>query len=198
MSKSSLLEYSEDPGQNFDLALNGALVDGYVDLSVKTLMAHLALANGEIAGQIAYFATQNAPDGWLKANGALLSRANFSNLFASIGTIYGAGDGATTFQLPDLRGEFIRAFDDGRGVDTSRSFGSLQSDEFGAHEHTVTGPTGHTHATEFGQTNVSAVFSYIPDSVYGSGGYIDIWRAASTGGSETRPRNVAMLACIKY
>lgn len=198
MSKSSVLEYSADPGQNFDLALNGTLVDGYVDLSVKTLMAHLAHANGEIAGQIAYFATQTAPNGWLKANGALLSRSSFSNLFAAIGTIYGAGDGVTTFNLPDLRGEFIRAFDDGRGVDASRAFGSAQGDEFRSHEHTVTGPTGHTHTTQFGQTNVSAVFSYIPDSVYGSGGYIDIWRAANTGGNETRPRNLALLACIKY
>ncbi|MBO6918370.1 MAG: tail fiber protein [Rhizobiaceae bacterium] len=198
MSKNSILDYSEDPTQNFDLAVNGGLIDGYVDLSVKTVMAHLASANGQIAGQIAFFASHNAPDGWLKANGALLSRSTFANLFATIGTLYGSGDGSTTFQLPDLRGEFIRGLDEGRGVDPSRNLATLQNDEIRSHEHMVMGPPGHTHATEFGALGVDAVFTYIPDSVHGSGGYADIWRAAATGGSETRPRNLAMTACIKY
>lgn len=59
--------------------------------------------------------------------GASMRRAAYASLFAAIGTTYGAGDGATTFALPDLRGEFVRGFDDGRGVDVGRSFGSSQA-----------------------------------------------------------------------
>ena len=66
------------------------------------------------------------PTGWLKCNGALLSRTTYAALFAVIGTTYGAGDGSTTFALPDLRGEFLRGLDDGRGVDGGRALGSAQ------------------------------------------------------------------------
>lgn len=202
MSKNTINDYSSDPSQNTDLALNGALVDGYVDLSVRTVMAHLADADldgdDDNAGLIGFFATQSAPNGWLKANGALVSRTSYSKLFAAIGTLYGAGDGSSTFQLPDMRGEFVRGLDDGRGVDTSRTMASAQSDELKAHDHVMEGPPGHTHGTQFSTGGVSAVFTYAPDSINSTAAYADIWRAAETGGSETRPRNLAMLACIKY
>lgn len=198
MSKSSILDYNADPTQNSDLALEGVLVDGYVDLGVKTLMAHLAHANDEVAGQISFFASQTAPNGWLKANGALLSRTTYSGLFSAIGTLYGEGDGLNTFQLPDLRGEFIRGWDDGKGADPLREFASFQSDELRSHQHVVEGPSGRTHATQYGASEIYAVFTYIPDSVHALTGLGDVWRAAETGGNETRPRNLAMLACIKY
>jgi microcystin-dependent protein len=51
--------------------------------------------------------------GWLKCNGAAVSRSTYAVLFAAIGTLYGAGDGTTTFNLPDYRGEFLRGLDDG-------------------------------------------------------------------------------------
>lgn len=154
--------------------------------------------NNGIVGQVAYFAVSTAPAGWLKANGAAVSRTVYASLFERIGTTFGVGDGSTTFNLPDLRGEFLRGFDDGRGVDTSRALGSLQGNDIQSHGHDVEGPAGHSHGTEFGSGTVSATFSYIPDTVFGSGAYQDTWKAANAGGSETRPRNIAMLACIKY
>jgi hypothetical protein len=60
------------------------------------------------AGTVAYFPATTPPGGWLKANGQLVSRTTYAALFAVIGTTYGAGDGTTTFALPDLRGEFVR------------------------------------------------------------------------------------------
>ena len=70
-----------------------------------------------IVGTVAFFARSSAPTGWLKCNGAAVSRTDYEDLFDSIGTTYGSGDGSTTFNLPDLRGEFLRCWDDGRGID---------------------------------------------------------------------------------
>lgn len=99
-----------------------------------------------LTGQVAFFATENPPTGWLKANGAELSRTTYAGLFAVIGTTFGAGDGSTTFNLPDLRGEFLRAWDDSRGIDTGRSMGSAQSDENKSHVHTGTADSGGVHS----------------------------------------------------
>ncbi|WP_390895807.1 tail fiber protein [Neisseria elongata] len=70
-----------------------------------------------------HFAMQSAPTGWLKADGSAVSRTQYPVLFAAIGTTFGVGDGRTTFNLPDLRGEFVRGWGDSRGVDRGRAFG---------------------------------------------------------------------------
>lgn len=132
------------------------------------------------AGAVFAFAMNAAPAGYLECNGAAVSRATYAALFAAIGTTHGAGDGATTFNLPDLRGEFIRGWDDGRGVDPGRAFGSAQGDALKAHTHTVSGGTG-------GGAQLEA----------GSGGTSASVNTGSTGGTETRPRNVALLYAIK-
>lgn len=80
----------------------------------------------------------SAPSGFLLCNGSLVSRATFSALFTVIGTTYGAGDGTTTFAVPDLRGRFPF------GVAASGT-GNALGGTFGAIDHTHTGPS-HTHA----------------------------------------------------
>jgi microcystin-dependent protein len=138
------------------------------------------------AGEVAYFAMNTAPSGYLKANGAAISRSTYSTLFAAIGTTFGAGDGSTTFNVPDLRGQFIRSWaDNGATYDSGRTFGSTQADEFKSHAHTVAMALSRTQAAG----NVT------PGSVIGSNGSIT---SSSVGGTETRPRNVALLACIKF
>lgn len=77
------------------------------------------------AGTIIAYADSTPPDGWLECNGQAVSRTTYADLFAAIGTTFGAGDSLTTFNLPDLRGEFIRGWDNGRGVDVGRSLGSF-------------------------------------------------------------------------
>ena len=90
---------------------------------------------GVPTGFILYTSSNVVPFGWLKANGAAVSRTDFAQLFAAIGTSYGAGDGRTTFNLPDLRAEFIRGWDDGKGVDLGRTLGSLQDDQLRSKSH---------------------------------------------------------------
>ncbi len=138
------------------------------------------------AGKIECFAMAAAPAGWLKANGAAVSRSAYAALFAAIGTVYGAGDGSTTFNLPDLRGEFIRGWDDGAGRDPGRSFGSWQGESIQAHTHT-------TEATE--TAGVASAMLYSPT---GDGVGVKTFATSSAGGGDTRPRNYAMLYCIKY
>lgn len=88
-----------------------------------------------LVGMVAAFDMETAPPGWLKRNGADVSRIAYAKLFAVIGTRYGAGDGATTFNVGDSRGLFLRAWDDARGIDPGRGIGTVQQSQNLAHEH---------------------------------------------------------------
>ena len=151
--------------------------------------AKLSDGLGIPAGQVGFLARNTPPTGWLKANGAAVSRTTYTALFAAIGTTFGAGDGSTTFNLPDLRGEFNRGWDDGRGVDSGRVFGSWQDQAYLAHSHTV----GEHNNTGSVNTNPAVVqVGASQSAALGTGA------TGSSGGAETRPRNTALLACIKY
>ncbi|WP_423192986.1 phage tail protein [Cupriavidus sp. H18C2] len=132
------------------------------------------------AGMIMFHTKSVAPSGFLKCNGAAISRTTFGELFSEIGTTFGAGDGSTTFNVPDLRAEFIRGWDDSRGVDSGRAFGSGQGFSVESHNHLYGGT-----AIQFAP---GANGSLVTGNTYSTSFY---------GGSETRPRNVALLACIK-
>ncbi|KMK51078.1 hypothetical protein RO21_08225 [[Actinobacillus] muris] len=164
----------------------------------------------EPAGLVAYFARASAPEGWLKANGAAVSRTTYAALFAAIGTTFGEGDGRTTFNLPDLRGEFIRGFRDGRNVDNGRAFGSFQGDAI----RNITGNFSVRPAGDDSQSPVliggNSVFrqqpsteKWLPVNLKRAGEQnlslmtFDASRAVPTA-NENRPRNIALLACIKY
>ena len=154
------------------------------------------------SGQIGLFAMDYAPTGWLKANGAVLSRTVYTNLFAAIGTRFGAGDGHSTFNLPDLRGEFPRFWDDGRGVDTGRVLGSWQSDAIRniTAQMYLYGQDGSSSQGAFGfrkQGERGLVWSRNDNN---AGVVMDFWLDASKvvpTAQENRPRNIALLACIK-
>jgi microcystin-dependent protein len=148
--------------------------------------------SGIPTGQIIHVALSSAPTGYLKANGAAVSRSTYATLFAAIGTTFGAGDGSTTFNVPDLRGEFVRGWDDSRGIDSARTFGSAQADDFKSHQHTIFGQDN--DATPSG--NSSNEVANIENS--GSGAAYFSRTSSAAGGTETRPRNIALLACIKF
>ncbi|KWO48988.1 phage tail protein [Burkholderia territorii] len=95
-------------------------------------------------GTLLPFAGSAVPPDFLLANGAAISRTAFAGLYATIGTLYGAGDGASTFNLPDTRGLALRGVDNGRGLDPGRALGSYQGDSFASHTHGVNDP-GHAH-----------------------------------------------------
>lgn len=141
-------------------------------------------------GTVIMLAATNIPTGYrlLKCNGATISRTAYADLFSVIGTTFGVGDGVNTFRLPDLRGEFLRGWDDGRGIDAGRSLGSWQTDEFRSHDHDVinTGADGSVRGHFFyGDRGIQGRLQ--PDNV-----------TQKAGGLETRPRNYALLACIRY
>lgn len=142
-----------------------------------------------LTGAVVHFAMPSAPPGWLKANGATVSRTAYATLYAAIGTTFGTGDGSTTFKLPDLRGEFIRCWDDSRGVDSGRLLGSYQGGAVESHSHAVDLAVIDEN---YGIAAQRPSHSSTPNSVIAS------CTSSAYGSTETRPRNSAHLACIKY
>ena len=156
-------------------------------------------SSGVPAGAIMAFAMNSAPDGWLKANGQAVSRSTYSRLFAAIGTLYGAGNGTSTFNLPDLRGEFLRGFDDGRGVDAGRTIGSAQKGTIIAFDDSGTAATVDSargtlagiSGDPYQVSDYSSVsLSYTASNILSS--------TTLASGAVTRPRNISQLFCIKF
>ncbi len=166
-------------------------------------------------GAVFCMAVASAPSGYLECNGAAVSRTTYSVLFGVIGTQYGTGNGSSTFNLPDLRGEFVRGFDNGKGTDSGRSIGSSQSDQNKQHNHTATSTSsvtdsGHNHTIgnyggSFGGGSGATVFrsdasgtnsSIIQNATTGIT-VATTTTIANDGGNESRPRNVAMMYVIK-
>lgn len=156
-----------------------------------------------ITGQVAFFARSTAPTGWLKANGAEVSRTTYAALFAAIGTTFGAGDGATTFNLPDMRGYALRAWDDGRGVDSGRVFGSTQADGIKQSSFRInrTGNIGSSAASVFSAEGEVSISNNVGTGSINFGfisGTDQKDRVNIGSAPETRMKNIALLACIKY
>lgn len=175
----------------------------------------------EFVGAVVGFQSATAPPGWIKCNGSALDRNAFADLWAYAQAsdnlveqalkdanpelyqnAFGTGDGATTFTLGDLRGEFPRGWDDGRGIDAGRLLGSNQAADISAHAHFVVntstvdggGLTSGAHIAEHGG-NRGNNHGY---DLTGNGTEPSKGPTSMTGGNETRPRNVALLFCIKY
>lgn len=157
--------------------------------------AKLAAGAAVPIGAVFHFASSSAPTGYLKCNGDTLPNgsgtvqgitADFSALYAVVGSTYGSAG-----KLPDLRGEFVRGWDDSRGVDTSRSFGSAQSGAIESHNHYI-GSGAILNGFDLGASGS------LRSGSGSSGSNPGYYNTDSTGGTETRPRNIALLACIKY
>ena len=159
------------------------------------------------SGTVLYFAGRTAPAGWLKANGAAVSRTAYAALFAAIGTTYGAGDGRSTFNLPDLRGEFLRGWDDGRGVDPGRGFGFGQADAMRQHYHGIGYISPNNDDGAFVVRNWTTAEQQNLQFINGNGNSairtlsassnLGTTNAIDESAGETRPRNIALLAIIK-
>ena len=182
------------------------------------------LANGVPVGSVFNLATTTVPTGFLECNGAAISRSTYASLFAAISTTWGSGDGSSTFNLPDLRGQFVRGWDNSAGVDSGRSFASSQSDQNKSHNHSIT-DSGHFHhafrsgnsgESRFGSTLTSSNF---PASGTGAGNLNEAYNIVSKsdepdvgktstettgitisndGGTEVRVKNYALMYVIKF
>lgn len=112
------------------------------------------------------------PEGWLESRGQTFNKATYPGLAIT----YPSG------RLPDLRGEFIRGWDNGRGIDIDRNICSWQVDELKAHTHKYTG--GNNTSNAYANSNNT--------------GYTRVEKeSAVTGGSETRPRNIAYMYIVR-
>lgn len=151
------------------------------------------LGLGSTPGDVKWSACTTVPNGWLECNGSAVSRTAYASLYSAIGVTYGSGDGSTTFNLPDLRGEFVRGWDHGRGVDSGRAFGSTQTDQMQGHLHQL--PNVPEQGTGYGYTGTSGV-NNTPINSTGDP-VTDGTNGTPRYGTETRPVNVAMLPLIK-
>jgi microcystin-dependent protein len=200
---------------------NDGTLAGSRDTAAPTEHAVKEYVDNLLAGAVSAFAMTEPPNGWLECNGMAIGRTQFARLFARIGVSFGAGDGATTFNVPDLRGLFIRGWDHGSGLDQNRAFGGLQWDGYQNHQHYFYGSAAtigggwHDHVDHnggFWKTvklaggGDSQVRQYVEGAktwganhshAYTPSGSI----STAVGGSpaaETRPRNRALMYCIKY
>ncbi|PRW96412.1 phage tail protein [Pseudomonas fragi] len=200
--------------------------------TTKALNALRKIVDDSLTGLVGSFAMAAAPPGWLKANGAAVSRTTYAGLFQVIGTRFGVGDGVNTFNLPDPRGLFTRAWSDGSSMDAGRGLGTVQEDAGKSHTHTGSASAGGSHIHP-ASTDVQGSHSHEMKKSSGSnntpGGWVSpanignsmastepagahshtvtvapagehghIITIGATGGGETRPWNIAFLACIKY
>jgi microcystin-dependent protein len=181
-----------------------------------------SIVQGVPSGAVFCIAVASVPSGYLECNGATVSRTTYAALFAVIGTQYGSTN-SSNFKVPDLRGEFVRGFDNGRGVDSGRSVASSQSAQNQSHNHSASATStagAHSHSLNYQRKHVedtgsaaitdirreggdgdggSQTFTNDTTSGFMNNATVSVSTSVSIGnqGSEARPRNIAMMYVIK-
>jgi microcystin-dependent protein len=169
---------------------------------------NLSISNGNSVaipvvpvGTILAFAGVNIPSGYLICDGSAISRTTYSNLYNVIGNSWGTGNNSTTFNLPDLRGQFLRGVTGSStsdpdassrtakysGGNTGNNVGSYQVDEFKSHNHNLMGNI----TSGGGIPNQYVAKGQNDANTFGL-------NTSSSGGSETRPKNAYVYFIIKF
>lgn len=185
------------------------VTDGLTAQNIADYLLDALLNTVMPVGTTIYVPFQTAPNGFIKANGAAISRTTYSRLFEKIGTTFGVGNGTTTFNLPDLRGEFLRCFDDGRGIDSGRVLGSWQKGTYVAFDLNWDGvwtasAQNQSYLDARQQVGVDAYNTSDYATLHATGAPIaNQHPIPPVDGDQfsdgiVRPRNIALLACIKY
>ncbi len=187
-----------------------SFTDGDI-ISAAQVNANFAALNSRIApvGSIMPFAGPDSkvPDGWMLCDGTAVSRSTYSDLFDVISTSWGNGDTSTTFNLPDLRGTFLRGVAGTSGKDpdvssrtnpfggnTGNAVGSFQIDAFQGHRHNS---TGSWFVNDFGSKSAPSSLDSNPVSVIGNPTNDGVHGDPRIS-FETRPKNAAVNFIIKY
>jgi microcystin-dependent protein len=206
LMSSGLAEFIADyQANNVTDSLTPQQVADYLVAAINTV---IVVPDYVPAGSVIYVGRSLPPTGYLKANGAAVSRSTYATLFNAIGTTFGAGNGSTTFNLPDLRGVFPRGLDDGRGLDSGRNLGTLQTDAIRNITGTVNVLTDGT-ANHSRSDSPTGAFKLPPNSnkmdnssddrtLNGPYGLSFDASGSVPTASENRPINVALLACIRF
>ena len=148
--------------------------------------ADITKLNDARIGSITQWLSLSIPDDSLEIKGQTLSKSDYPKLFQAYGV------STNTLTLPDTRGEFVRGFDNGRGIDAGRGFGSWQADSFKEHNHTI--QMGGDQNSVVNANPLNAVTTSAAPVNSGVAGDAQI---KNNGGTETRPRNIAMIYIIK-
>lgn len=138
----------------------------------------------EPAGIVMPFAGSTAPQGYLLCDGSAVSRTDYADLFAAIGTVYGAGDGSSTFNVPDLSGRVVLGVSQSHALGTTggEATHTLTESELPAHSHVVPAH-GHTNditatTPELTHTITQPVFKYNQpngSSIFYNSGIVNQW-----------------------
>jgi microcystin-dependent protein len=169
-----------------------------------------------VTGTVHMWPTETVPAGTLECNGAAINRIAYAKLFALIGTIYGSGDGTTTFNLPEMRGLFIRGWDHGSGVDTDAATrlasgtGGVTGNHVGTKQGGAAGPVAITGAAFTGTFTpplrdgsiggLNFLTTGDPTGTNGTTGVISgtLNVSGNSGAAETRPKNISLMYVIAY
>jgi phage-related tail fiber protein len=172
-------------GANPETLAGFGIKDSYTKAEVEALIAK---ASALPVGSIVAFPVDAPPPGFLELDNSVRSSATYPDLSAYLGGKFNKGnEGVGNFRLPETRGEFLRGWDHGRGSDVGRAVGSWQSDEIKAHAHT----TVYELVTDlFAAGTVTR--NFVQD--FGTSNSV---QTNAAGGAETRPRNIAVIWCIK-
>lgn len=189
-------------GANPETLAEFGIKDSYTKAEVETLIAK---ASALPVGSIVAFPVDAPPPGFLELDNSVKSSATYPDLSAYLGGKFNKGDeGVGNFRLPEARGEFLRGWDHGRGVDAGRAAGSFQSDSLKAHYHSIpTGSGGGQAVDPNGETPTVVLKDTAADWILrteGDNAELTIGRVRTYNfgsATETRPRNIAVMWCIK-
>jgi microcystin-dependent protein len=179
------------------------LATGALPTAITVASANMVTATAQAllpAGAVMPFAMNSAPSGWLAANGAAVSRSTYATLFAAISTTHGVGDGSTTFNVPDLRGIFVRGSGEQTisGTTYNKTFAAKEGDAFQGHHHSASVSHNAIAASGGGARGSGVPSGAASISVSVEGATTDGTNGTPRTASETRPANIALLYCIKF
>lgn len=201
------------------LVLRGTALGGGEVIAGEQILAFYDLANDrfelvpfgeatETTGFVKEWLTASVPAGYLECDGAAISRTTYADLFAVLSTTYGIGDGSTTFNLPDFRGQFLRGWDHGAGTDpdaasrtdrgdgtTGDNIGTKQSSQNEAHDH-IQGVYFENLAGQFRNGTGVAGGTQQNAGVVGGAGVTGV--TDDTGGNQANPTNVNVMYVVKF
>ncbi|UVM49363.1 phage tail protein [Pseudomonas sp. B21-015] len=176
-------------GTNPETLAGFGIKDTYTKPEIEAMIAE---ASALPVGAMVPFPLDKVPPGFLEIDGSVKSIAVYPDLAAFLGTVFNKGDeGGGNFRLPESRGEFLRGWDHGRGVDAGRAIGSWQADDNKAHSHTVTRMPAFANASGSNPGAVVVDNGNLAVTLNFGPGF------NSSGGAEARPRNLAVMWCIK-
>jgi phage-related tail fiber protein len=191
-------------GDNPETLAGMGIKDSYTKAEIEAMIAQ---ASALPVGTTVAFPAGTAAPGFLELDGSVKSIAVYPDLAAYLGIVFNKGDeGAGNFRLPESRGEFLRGWDHGRGVDAGREIGTYQADMLKAHNHRFFDGTGATmdpaggvaSAVVNGNQQAISTGAFISNVNGGdSMQMVNVVNTVNTGGIETRPRNLTVMWCIK-